>query len=190
MYVRNSPFEDYGFKPEVDDDSDPPLLEDLGINPEHIKQKTFSVLTFTSVDERLLSDPDMAGPLLFVVIFGALLLFAGKVHFGYIYGFGLLGSFGIYAVINLMSQEREIDLYRTVSILGYSLLPIVLLAGIGVFFKLNGPLGTMLAIICVGWSTFTAAKFFESLLEMKDQKYLIMYPVCLMYACFTLLTVF
>lgn len=188
MYVRNSPFEDYGFK--AQGDGEPPLLEDLGINPEHIKEKTISVLTFKNVDERLLEDPDMAGPLLFVVIFGALLLFAGKVHFGAIYGFGLLGSFGIYAVMNLMSQEREIDLYRTVSILGYSLLPIVLLSALGVFFRLNGTIGTVFAIVCVGWSTLTATKFFESLLEMKDQKYLIMYPVCLMYACFTLLTVF
>jgi hypothetical protein len=78
-------------------------MEELGINPEQIKEKTISVLLFKHVDGKLLEDPDMTGPLLFIIIFGNLLLLAGKAHFGSIYGFGLIGSLGIYVVLNLMS---------------------------------------------------------------------------------------
>jgi len=132
----------------------------------------------------------MGGPLLFVVVFGAMLLLAGKMHFGAIYGFGVLGSLGVYCVLNLMSQKRDIDYYRTVSILGYALLPIVGLSALGVFFSLSSLLGFGLAVICVGWSTLMASRFFETFLEMDDQRWLVSYPVLLMYACFTLLTVF
>lgn len=188
MLVRDSPFADYNISMETDE-KDPPILEELGINPEHIKEKTLSVLAFRKVDERLMQDPDMGGPLLFVIIFGALLLLAGKMHFGSIYGFGMLGSIGIYGVMNLMSQH-DIDLYRTVSILGYSLLPIVILSAVGVFMSLTSVIGSILSIGCVVWSTLTASKFFETALEMSEQRWLIAYPIGLMYACFTLLTVF
>jgi protein YIPF5/7 len=187
MFVKNSPFEDYNIN---DTESDPSLMEELGINPDHIKNKTWSILTFGHVDERLLEDPDMAGPLLYVLVFGGLLLLAGKIHFGAIYGFGLMGSIGIFAVLNLMSQSKDIDLYKTVSILGYALLPIVLLSAVGVFMKLSGAVGMILVILSVAWSTYTAASFFETFLELKEQRWLISYPICLLYACFTLLTIF
>ena len=187
MFVKNSPFEDYNLN---DVETDPPLMEELGINPQHIKEKTLSILAFKHVDERLLEDPDMAGPFLYVLVFGGLLLLAGKIHFGAIYGFGLMGSIGIFGVLNLMSQTKDIDLYRTVSILGYALLPIVLLSGVGVFMKLSGPLGMCFVFLSVAWSTYTAASFFETLLELKEQRWLISYPICLLYACFTLLTIF
>ncbi|OMJ75159.1 hypothetical protein SteCoe_25780 [Stentor coeruleus] len=187
MFAKNSPFEDYNIS-ELEDD--PPLMEELGINPDHIKQKTISILAFKHVDERLLEDPDMAGPFLYVLIFGGLLLLAGKVHFGAIYGFGMMGSIGIFTVLNLMSQSREIDLYRTVSILGYALLPIVILSAIGVFMRFSNPVGMFLVILSVCWSTYTATSFFETLLELKEQRWLISYPIGLLYACFTLLAIF
>ncbi len=51
-----------------------------------------------------------------------------KLHFGYIFGFGLCGAFAIHVVLNLMVQTGSIDFARVCSILGYCLLPIVLLA--------------------------------------------------------------
>ena len=106
----------------------------------------------------------MGGPFLFAIIFGTLLMLAGKLHFGSIYGFGLLGSVGVFWILNLMSQHKEIDYYRCVSILGYSLLPIVLLSTIGVFVSLSTVVGLALAFLCVLWSTYTATKFFEVIL--------------------------
>jgi len=58
----------------------------------------------------------------------------GKVHFGYIYGVSSLGSIGIHFIFNLMS-EAQLEPSNTGSILGYCLLPIVVLSAISTFLK-------------------------------------------------------
>ncbi|CCM03588.1 uncharacterized protein FIBRA_05725 [Fibroporia radiculosa] len=106
-------------------EGEPPLLEELGINFSHIRAKSLTVLNpLRRVDEHIMDDADLAGPLLFFLCFGTFLLFSGKPQFGYIYGVGLLGSASIYTLLNLMS-EKGIDAYRVVSVLGYCLLPMV-----------------------------------------------------------------
>ena len=53
-----------------------------------------------------------------------------QVHFGYIYGFSIFGCSSLWAVINLLdSHEKGLDIWRTSSVLGYCLLPIIGLAG-------------------------------------------------------------
>lgn len=72
---------------------EPPLLEELGINFDHITQKTLAVVNpLRSTDANILHDSDLAGPLVFIVAFGCFLLLSGKVSFGYIYGIGVLGT--------------------------------------------------------------------------------------------------
>lgn len=58
---------------------------------------------FQRIDQHLMDDSDMAGPLLFFLLFGTFLLFSGKVHFGYIYGLALLGSTSLHIILSLMS---------------------------------------------------------------------------------------
>ena len=50
-----------------------------------------------------MDDSDLAGPILFFLLFGTFLLFSGKVHFGYIYGLALLGSTSLHVILSLMS---------------------------------------------------------------------------------------
>lgn len=50
-----------------------------------------------------MDDSDLAGPILFFLLFGTFLLFSGKVHFGYIYGLALLGSTSLHIILSLMS---------------------------------------------------------------------------------------
>ena len=57
-------------------------------------------------------------------------------HFGYIYGFGMLGSLVLYAILSMMS-ERPLTFTCTVSVLGYCMLPLVLLSCIAVLFNLQ-----------------------------------------------------
>ena len=52
---------------------------------------------------------------------------SGKVHFGYIYGVGLLGCTSMYIVLNLMSVI-SVSVGCVVSVLGYCLLPMVFLS--------------------------------------------------------------
>jgi hypothetical protein len=173
------------------DDEDRPILEELGIDFMHIRAKTLQVLfpVKSSIPQELIHDADLAGPLVFCILLGIGMLFSGKLHFGYIYGFGVLGSVAMYIVANLMSQV-DLSMDRIASVLGYSLLPITLLSFIGVFFNLNEGIGLIFSVICIFWSTSTATKFMEYMFQMSEQKYLLAYPVLLLYTCFALITIF
>lgn len=110
-------------------------------------------------------------------------------HFGYIYGTGVVACVSLWILLNLMSP-MGIDIVKTTSILGYCLLPISLLAGIGVILPLKGTIGYLLTISAIIWCSRSASLMFVTALELKDQLILIMYPASLIYACFALLAVF
>lgn len=74
-----------------------------------------------------MDDTDLAGPIVFYLAYATFLQFSGSVNFGYVYGTSICGTVGIYAILNLMS-ESGIDIYRTASVLGYCLLPMILLS--------------------------------------------------------------
>lgn len=133
------------------------LSLELGINFDHILQKSLTVLNpLSTVDVHIMDDADLAGPLVFCFVFATLLLVvsavlaavlrveltvsrvtqSGKPQFSYIYGVALVGSTSIYALLNLMS-ESGIDAYRTASVLGYCLLPLVLLSMLSVIVSLE-----------------------------------------------------
>jgi hypothetical protein len=149
-----------------------------------------AILTQTSI-EKVAAEDDMAGTILVCVMFGILLMFRGKIQFGNIYGFGLTGCIALYALINLLTKKGVyVELYSTISIMGYCLLPFVFLAFSALFFDLLHPMGVLFGIFIVMWSSIAATRLFEYSLEMRDQKYLIMYPIVLFYCVFVMLTVF
>jgi len=173
-------------------EGEPPLLVELGIDFTAIIEKTRSALhPMRNIDPALMADGDLAGPFVFCLSLGFLLMLTGKLHFGYIFGFGVMGCVAIYSVLNLMTQrENGLELYVAVSVLGYSLLPIVFLAAVAVVLPLKGILGWILVPPSVAWCTVTATRFFEATLAAREQRYLIAYPVFLFFACFALITVF
>lgn len=59
---------------QLDENDDPPLLEDLGIDLPSIKEKTLAIIKFKKIEERLLENADMSGPILYALIFGGFLL--------------------------------------------------------------------------------------------------------------------
>jgi len=171
---------------------EPPLLEELGLNFGHIKKKTISVLNplTRKLDPELLDDCDLAGPLVFGGLLGFALTLSGKWTFDYIYGFVSVGSISICILVNLMSPPGGgIDMYRTVSILGYCLLPIVLLAFISIVLSLNSVAGSIVSVLCLIWSTSSSSMMFSSI-NSEDQKLLFAYPLALYYTCFALLAIF
>ncbi|ORX48589.1 Yip1-domain-containing protein [Hesseltinella vesiculosa] len=169
---------------------EPPLLEELGINFQHIQAKSLTVLNpFKKVSDTIMDDADLAGPLLFIFLFGIFLMLSGKVHFGYIYGVGVLGVVSIYLILNLMS-ETGLDWSRTASVLGYCLLPLVILSGFSVVLNLGGYIGLVLSVISIFWCTYSSSGMFTTVLHLNDQRFLIGYPVGLFYTCFALMTVF
>ena len=171
---------------------EPPLLEELGINFDQIVQKTYAVLNpFRKPDPSILHDSDLAGPLVFCLAFGFFLLVSGKVHFGYIYGFGLLGCLSIYMLLNLMAPpEVDLTIGCTVSVLGYCLLPMVVLSGLSIVISLKAIIGTISAFLAIFWCALSASKLFVIALSLHNQQALIAYPCALLYGVFALLTVF
>lgn len=174
----------------TDFDDEPPLLEELGINFEHIWQKTLSVLNpFKLTDSHIMDDTDLTGPLLFCLAFGGFLLLHGKVQFGYIYGFSALGCLAMYIVLNLMSLTG-VSVGCVISVLGYCLLPMVGLSGVSLFMSLQGSLGSILTAVIIGWCSLASSKLFVTALAMDSQQPLVAYPCALVYGIFALLTVF
>lgn len=90
----------------------------------------------------------------------------------------------------MSNHGQYVDFYKTVSVLGYSLLPFVFLAFIALFLDLRNVMGGSVALVMIAWSTVTASRFFEHGLDMQDKKYLIAYPISLFYFVFLLLTIF
>ncbi|XP_053993052.1 protein YIPF7-like [Hylaeus volcanicus] len=175
---------------EEEEEKDLPFLEELGIHPENVWEKTKSVLLFRKIDQSLLQDVDMCGPVFIAACLCCCSLLAGKINFEYIYGLNVTGSIGVFLLLNLMSQKQSISLYSTISVLGYGLFPVVILSCIALFFPLRCLMGAILSILCVVWCTATASRFFETALEMTHQRFLVAYPISLLYGSFVLLTVF
>lgn len=173
-----------------DFDNEPPLLEELGFNFDHIWQKTLSVLNpLKETDSHIMDDTDLAGPLLFCLAFGGFLLLHGKIQFGYIYGYSALGCLAMYIVLNLMSMTG-VSPGTVVSVLGYCLLPMVLLSGVSLILSLQGMMGSVLTAVTIGWCSVASSKLFVTSLAMDSQQPLVAYPCALLYGVFALLTVF
>ncbi|KAF9166212.1 hypothetical protein DFQ27_008690 [Actinomortierella ambigua] len=171
-------------------EGDQPLLEELGINFGHIKTKSFTVLNpLRPIDKHIMDDTDLAGPLLFCLLFGGFLLLSGKHHFGYIYGVAVVGCTVLYLILNLMSPQG-VDIPRTASVLGYCMLPLVMLSCVSTLVSLNDRQGYILSILAIVWCTYSSSGFFTTVLGMNNQRFLVAYPVGLFYGCFALMTVF
>ncbi|KAM9330397.1 protein YIPF7 [Gastrophryne carolinensis] len=180
----------YTFQPSDSFEDEPTLLEELGINFDHIWQKTLTVLNpWKPADGSIMNETDLTGPMMFCFALGSTLLLAGKVHFGYVYTMSIIGCLGIHALLNLMSITG-VSHGCVASVLGYCLLPMVILSACAILFSLQGVVGTILAAVIIGWCSFSASKIFISTLAMEGQQLLVAYPCALLYGLFALLTVF
>lgn len=171
-------------------EDEPPLLEELGINFDHIYKKTLAVLNpFTVSDPNIVNETDLTGPLCFCLALGGTLLLGGKVSFGYIYGISGLGVVAMYALLNIMSMSG-VTIGCVASIIGYCILPMVFLSVSSIVLSLKGLFGIVLSILTVSWCSLSASKLFVCGLNMDSQQLLVAYPCALLYGVFALLTVF
>ena len=183
---------------EEDYDSEPPLLEELGVNFPHIYSKSRAVLFpfgthAKSLESGLIeNDADLAGPLAFALGLGGELLLAGKLHFGFVYGFGLSGCIFMTLILNLLNPNGAVSMWTVVSILGYALLPVNLLACVNIFMRVHklGVWGMVLAVLVIVWCTTASARLFERGCNMREQRFLVAYPTALLYSAFVIITIF
>ncbi|EGX46622.1 hypothetical protein AOL_s00097g526 [Orbilia oligospora ATCC 24927] len=173
-------------------DDEPPLLEELGINFGHIKMKTLIVLNpLASIDQHIMDDSDLAGPILFCFLFGTFLLLSGRVHFGYIYGCAFFGSLTLHWILNLMALPGiNINYIRSASVLGYCLLPLVFVSFFGVAFPMDGMIGFAITSVAIGWCTYSSSAMFVAVLRVRDMRLLVAYPLVLFYCVFGIMSIF
>lgn len=107
-----------------------------------------------------------------------------------------------YILLKLLSDSSSntISLTSVMSILGYSMIPLLFLCLFSLVLSItfsflfvfisSNILGWIVSVLCILWSSFSASRFIELLLGSTDQRYIIMYPLVLLYAVFALITVF
>ncbi|KAG9242189.1 putative Golgi membrane protein [Calycina marina] len=189
-------------------DREPPLLEELGVNFGHIQSKTLAVLNpLARIDQHIMDDSDLAGPILFFLLFGTFLLLSGKVHFGYIYGLAILGCISLHLILSLMSPPIDsspshnshpsqsnlsstLTFPRSASVLGYCLLPLVMTSLVGIVVPMNGLLGYVLTSAAIVWCTYSSSGMFCAVGRMTAMRGLVAYPLALFYGCFGLMEIF
>ncbi|KAI0477446.1 hypothetical protein GGR56DRAFT_637343 [Xylariaceae sp. FL0804] len=206
---------------------EPPLLEELGINLGHVQMKTLAVLNpVAQVDRHIMDDSDLAGPILFFLVFGISLLLSGKVHFGYIYGLAVMGTIALHTILSLMAPDESdpsssshdsapygaapgypaadggaggvdkghlsstLTFAKSASVLGYCLLPLVLISLVGIAMPMDGPIGYLLTSLTILWCTISASGIFCKVGRMKEMRLLVAYPLMLFYAGFGIMSIF
>lgn len=101
-----------------------------------------------------------------------------------------------------------IQFNRVASVLGYCLLPLVLMSLFSVAISMecgsflnpqqsadlglshSGTIGYLISSLSITWCSYSASGIFVSVLQMSEQRFLVAYPVGLFYASFALLSVF
>lgn len=181
------------------DENEPPLLDELEIYPERILHKSMLILNPFHVDAaldkspELIREPDLAGPIVFCLLFGVSLFVAGsKVHFGYIYGLSMISVCGMYALLLMMTDGcgQILTFVRVASAMGYGILPIVWLSILSIFVSFNSTFGITVAMLCITLSTLGSSRMCVSLANDSSRRLLIAYPCALVYIAFTFLVVF
>lgn len=188
-----------GVGTEPNEFDEPPLLDELEIYPQRIIEKSLAVLNpfhkqgLVDSPEYFFKETDLAGPIAFCLTLAACLFLSGsKAQFGYIYGLCIISVVVMYVLITLMcnTTENYVTISAVASILGYSILPIVWLSIIGVFFALNSSFGIALAACAIFLATMSCSRVFCIMTGDPHQRYLVAYPCALVYIIFTLLVLF
>ncbi|CAM8975897.1 hypothetical protein QQ045_028952 [Rhodiola kirilowii] len=173
-------------------DDEEPLLDELGIHPDLIWRKTRSILNPFRIDPNIHADADLSGPVLYYMLFGFFQLLAGKIQFGVILGWIVVFSLFLYVVFNMLAGKAgNLDLHRCTSIIGYSMLPLVLLSAFSLFIPRNGAVGLAVALVFVVWATRTCARLVGVLSGGSDEHFgLIAYACFLMYTIMSMIIIF
>lgn len=176
--------------------------------------QTLAVLNpMARIDQHIMDDSDLAGPIIFFLLFGTFLLFSGKVHFGFIYGLALLGSTSLHFILSLMSPpltaadanphdhgvpgvagsahlSSTLTFPRSASVLGYCLLPLVMTSLVGIVLPMDTLLGYILTVLAIAWCTYIASGMFCAVGRMRGMRGLVAYPLALFYVGFGIMSIF
>ncbi|OMO82177.1 hypothetical protein CCACVL1_12045 [Corchorus capsularis] len=115
-------------------DDEEPLLDELGIHPDQIWHKTKSILNPFRVNSTVHKDSDLSGPIFLYLALCLFQLLAGKIQFGVILGWIVVSSIFLYIVFNMLAgRNGNLDLHTCTSVIGYCMLPVVILSAASLF---------------------------------------------------------
>lgn len=173
-----------------EEEFEPPLLEELGVDVFLIRKRVLSILDPFSSGVAM-GSYDIAGPLFICMAFAIISCLTGsKINFNQVYFLSAFSCIFMYGLLSLMVPSNEITFTSVTSILGYNLLPVVLLSFVSVFYNLYTLLGMVLSVFAVLWCTFNATKMFAGIGSCSGNRLLIAYPCVLCYGVFTICVLF
>ncbi|KAF8109014.1 hypothetical protein N665_0104s0320 [Sinapis alba] len=170
-----------------------PLLDELGIHPEQIWNKTRSILNPFRINQTVHKDSDLSGPIFLYLALCLFQLLAGKIQFGVILGWIVVASIFLYAVFNMLAgRSGNLNLHTCTSLVGYCLLPVVVLSAVSLFVPQGvGVVRFVVAGLFVLWSTRACSSLVVSLADGgEEHRGLISYACFLIYCLFSLLVIF
>lgn len=144
---------------------------------------------------RELENLDLGGPLIFLVALGFAHLLVGKLHFGYILGWTVVGSILLWFVLTSMvgpdPDVKNMDVYSCTCTIGYAMLPLVFHAALALLLPRRSTITTVGGGIATVWAALIASTLFSrKSVTLEGQRPLIMYPCILLYTAFALLTLY
>ncbi|XP_015898744.1 uncharacterized protein LOC107432180 [Ziziphus jujuba] len=169
-----------------------PLLDELGIHPDQIWKKTKSILNPFRVNPAVHKDSDLSGPIFLYMSLCLFQLLAGKIQFGVILGWIVVSSIFLYVVFNMLAgRNGNLDLHTCTSVVGYCMLPVVILSAASLFVPQGGFVRFGIAAIFVLWATRVCTGLMVALADGGDEhRGLIAYACFLIYTLFSLLVIF
>lgn len=86
--------------------------------------------------------------------------------------------------------SATLTIFRSASVLGYCLLPLLVTSVVGVFMPMDTPLGIVLTSAAIMWSTYSASGMFCAVGRLRSMRGLVAYPLALFYVGFGLMSIF
>mgnify|MGYP002789698339 CR=1 FL=1 len=173
---------------EIEHEDSAPLLEELDIDLVEIQYKIKCVLmpidsiANQNLNRSVLRDnPDFWGPLLVVLCFALLSVYGQFRVVSWIITIWIFGSFLIFVIARVLGGE--VSYSQIVGTIGYSLIPLLIIALIVPFTRKFHLLSNLIKAFGVGWSTYSAANLL-CVQELKHKKPLLLYPIFLLYIYF------
>ncbi|KAL0322144.1 UNVERIFIED_CONTAM: protein YIPF5 [Sesamum calycinum] len=154
--------------------------------------KKLSQFSTLSESTTIFTKMPISGPFLFLMAFGLFQLLAGKLHFGIILGWVTMASMFLYVVFNMLAGKNgNLDMYKCLSLIGYCMLPIVMLSAFSLFVPQGGMVIMVITGLFVIWSTRVCTGLVVELANCGDEhRGLITYACFLIYMLFSLLVIF
>lgn len=173
-------------------DDEEPLLDELGIHPDQIWKKTKAIMNPFRVNPTYHKDSDLSGPIFLYLSFCLFQLLAGKIQFGVILGWIVVSSIFIYIVFNMLAgRHGNLDLHTCTSVIGYCLLPVVILSAVSLFVPQGGVVRFAVAGVFVIWATRACTNLMVAVADGgEEHRGLIAYACFLIYTLFSLLVIF